>query len=252
MSKWRRRLPVGDLDGRPGRLLAAAGSRRAGCAADTYDQTVIAQSLAMAIIFLSFVVVTGMGGMVSLMQASFVTAGGFAAGWALTHDLGVDIPCVSTHGQINFFWARRDRRAGRRRARRAARVPLTRLGGVNFAIWARWRWAFFLSLVVLGRPSRSATARPAGRSAPRRSTSPASTGSTTCHAPCVNPASRSAEARLQPRSRSRSCCSSRCSVCSRWSSTRCSARVRARDPRRAQLGGRGRGVGHRGRTGRRS
>ena len=30
--------------------------------ADTYDQTVIAQSLVMAIIFLSFVVVTGMGG----------------------------------------------------------------------------------------------------------------------------------------------------------------------------------------------
>ena len=62
--------------------------------ADTYDQTVIAQSLAMAIIFLSFVVVTGMGGQVSLMQASFVTAGGFAAGWALTHDFGVDIPGV--------------------------------------------------------------------------------------------------------------------------------------------------------------
>jgi len=39
--------------------------------ADTYDQTVIAQSLAMAIIFLSFVVVTGMSGQVSLMQASF-------------------------------------------------------------------------------------------------------------------------------------------------------------------------------------
>ena len=30
--------------------------------ADTYDQTVIAQSLVMAIIFLSFVVVTGIGG----------------------------------------------------------------------------------------------------------------------------------------------------------------------------------------------
>jgi len=32
--------------------------------ADTYDQTVIAQGLAIALIFLSFVVVTGMGGMV--------------------------------------------------------------------------------------------------------------------------------------------------------------------------------------------
>ena len=62
--------------------------------ADAYDQTVIAQSLAMAIIFLSFVVVTGMSGQVSLMQASFVTAGGFAGGWALTHDFGVDIPRI--------------------------------------------------------------------------------------------------------------------------------------------------------------
>ena len=41
--------------------------------ADVYDQTVIAQSLVFAIIFLSFVVVTGMSGQVSLMQASFVT-----------------------------------------------------------------------------------------------------------------------------------------------------------------------------------
>ena len=73
--------------------------------ADTYDQTVIAQSLAMAIIFLSFVVVTGMGGMVSLVQAGFVTAGGFAVGWALTHDFGVDIPGVFAHGSLNFFWA---------------------------------------------------------------------------------------------------------------------------------------------------
>ena len=46
----------------------------------------------MAIIFLSFVVVTGMSGQVSLMQASFVTAGGFAGGWALTHDFGVEHP----------------------------------------------------------------------------------------------------------------------------------------------------------------
>ena len=90
--------------------------------ADAYDQTVIAQSLVMAIIFLSFVVVTGMGGQVSLMQASFVTAGGFAAGWALTHDFGVDIPGWFAHGQLNFFWAVVHRCARRRRARRAARL----------------------------------------------------------------------------------------------------------------------------------
>ena len=76
----------------------------------------------MAIIFLSFVVVTGMGGMVSLMQASFVTAGGFAAGWALTHDFGVDIPGVVRPRPDQLLLGGGDRRAGRRRARRAARV----------------------------------------------------------------------------------------------------------------------------------
>ena len=59
--------------------------------ADTYDQTVIAQSLVMGIIFLSFVVVTGMGGMVSLAQATFVTAGGFAGGWAMLGERGPEL-----------------------------------------------------------------------------------------------------------------------------------------------------------------
>ena len=73
--------------------------------ADAFDQSVVAQSLVMGIIFLSFVVVTGLGGMVSLAQATFVTAGGFAAGWALTWQTGMNIPGISTHGQINFLWA---------------------------------------------------------------------------------------------------------------------------------------------------
>jgi ABC-type branched-subunit amino acid transport system ATPase component/branched-subunit amino acid ABC-type transport system permease component len=73
--------------------------------ADAYEQGLIALGLATAIVFLSFVVVTGLGGMVSLAQATFVTAGGFAAGWALNRDWGVDIPLVASHGQINFAWA---------------------------------------------------------------------------------------------------------------------------------------------------
>jgi ABC-type branched-subunit amino acid transport system ATPase component/branched-subunit amino acid ABC-type transport system permease component len=114
--------------------------------ADAYDQTVIAQSLVMGIIFLSFVVVTGMSGQVSLMQASFVTAGGFAGGWALTHDFGVDIPGIAAHGQLNFFWAVVI--AGLAAAALGAllALPLTRLGGVNFAL-GTLAWAFFLALV---------------------------------------------------------------------------------------------------------
>src|SRR4051794_38807288 len=114
--------------------------------ADAYDQTVIAQSLVMAIIFLSFVVVTGMSSQVSLMQASFVTAGGFAGGWALTHDFGVDVPGIVSHGQLNFFWAVVIAALAAAALGALLAWPLMRLGGVNFAL-GTLAWAFFLALV---------------------------------------------------------------------------------------------------------
>jgi ABC-type branched-subunit amino acid transport system ATPase component/branched-subunit amino acid ABC-type transport system permease component len=70
--------------------------------ADVYEQGIIAKGIVFGIIFLSFVVVTGLGGMVSLAQASFVVAGGFAAGWALNRDWGIDAPLVAHHGHLNF------------------------------------------------------------------------------------------------------------------------------------------------------
>jgi ABC-type branched-subunit amino acid transport system ATPase component/branched-subunit amino acid ABC-type transport system permease component len=71
--------------------------------ADEFDAFgVLAPGMAFAIVFLSFNIVTGLGGMVSLAQASFVTAGGFMAGWALQNDWGIDIPFVATHGHMNF------------------------------------------------------------------------------------------------------------------------------------------------------
>ena len=84
LPAWRRRLPWAIFTIALDRVLAAVVPVRPAqrlralllTQADTYDQTVIAQALVMGIIFLSFVVVTGMGGMVSLMQASFATAGG--------------------------------------------------------------------------------------------------------------------------------------------------------------------------------
>jgi len=120
--------------------------------ADAYDQTVIAQSLVMAIIFLSFVVVTGMSGQVSLMQASFVTAGGFAAGWALTHDFGIDVPGFVSHGQLNFFWAVVLAALAAAALGALLAWPLTRLGGVNFAL-GTLAWAFFLALVPFSTES---------------------------------------------------------------------------------------------------
>jgi ABC-type branched-subunit amino acid transport system ATPase component/ABC-type branched-subunit amino acid transport system permease subunit len=106
----------------------------------------------MAVIFLSFVVVTGMGGQVSLMQASFVTAGGFAAGWALTHDFGVDIPLVASHGQLNFVWALLLGALAAAALGALLAIPLSRLGGVNFAL-GTLAWAFFLALVPWGTDS---------------------------------------------------------------------------------------------------
>ena len=114
--------------------------------ADTYDQTVIAQSLAAAIIFLSFVVVTGIGGMVSLAQATFVTAGGFGAGWALSRDWGVDIPGIATHGQINFFWAAVIGTAAAAALGALIALPMTKLGGVSLAL-GTLSFAFLSALV---------------------------------------------------------------------------------------------------------
>src|SRR5262245_23497432 len=76
---------------------------------------IIAPGLSLAIIFLSFVVVTGIGGMVSLAQATFATAGGFMAGWALQESTAdhpppwskwsFDIPLVVHNGHMNFLVA---------------------------------------------------------------------------------------------------------------------------------------------------
>jgi ABC-type branched-subunit amino acid transport system ATPase component/branched-subunit amino acid ABC-type transport system permease component len=73
--------------------------------ASPYESGQLALGLSFSLIFLSFVVVTGLGGMVSLAQATFVTAGGFAAGWALNRDWGINVPFLATHGQLNFMVA---------------------------------------------------------------------------------------------------------------------------------------------------
>jgi ABC-type branched-subunit amino acid transport system ATPase component/branched-subunit amino acid ABC-type transport system permease component len=51
--------------------------------ADAFWLGVMANGLALSLIFLSFVIVTGLGGMVSLAQATFVTAAGLTAGLLL-------------------------------------------------------------------------------------------------------------------------------------------------------------------------
>ena len=74
-------------------------------ASDFESLGILAPGLALSMVFLSFVVVTGLGGMVSLAQGTFVTAGGFMAGWVMNEDLGIDIPFIANHGRINFALA---------------------------------------------------------------------------------------------------------------------------------------------------
>jgi ABC-type branched-subunit amino acid transport system ATPase component/branched-subunit amino acid ABC-type transport system permease component len=148
LPSWRRRLPWAIFT-----LALVAFSLdwfHAGwLQADSYDQTVIAQSLVMGIIFLSFVVVTGMGGMVSLAQATFVTAGGFAGGWALSRDWGVNIPGIADHGQINFFWALVIGAIAAAALGALFAWPLSKLGGVTLAL-GTLALAFFFYFVPYG------------------------------------------------------------------------------------------------------
>ena len=115
--------------------------------ADTYGQTVIAQGLAVSVIFLSFVVVTGMGGMVSLAQGTFVTIGGFGTGWVLAHDWGFDIPGVINNGHVSFVWAMLIGAAIAGFFGMLIALPITKLGGISLAL-GTLAVAFIAALVI--------------------------------------------------------------------------------------------------------
>ncbi len=150
LPAWRRRLPwvVTTV------VLIAFALQWSGVAAlqaDVYEQGLLAKGLVFGIIFLSFVVVTGLGGMVSLAQASFVTAGAFAAGWALDRNWGLNLPLVAQHGHLNFaFAALIAAAAGAALGAFVALIVATgRLGPVALAI-ATFALALFLDLVPFG------------------------------------------------------------------------------------------------------
>ena len=77
LPRWRRRLPWCIAGG----LLVAF---TLGPASGVW-QGIVARGLALGIILLSFTVVTGLGGMVSLAQATFVTAGALTTGLLVSH-----------------------------------------------------------------------------------------------------------------------------------------------------------------------
>ncbi len=73
--------------------------------ADTFWSGLVLQGVVIGVVFLSFVVVTGIGGIVSLMQASFVTIGGFTAGWLVKHQYSSSTPVLMDDHHLNFFVA---------------------------------------------------------------------------------------------------------------------------------------------------
>ncbi|WP_068921877.1 ABC transporter permease subunit [Planobispora rosea] len=80
LPPWRRRLPwaAGLVV-----LLGWTFTR----SADDFYVGVVAQGLVLALIFCSFVVVTGIGGMVNLAQASFASMAALTCGWAFSSGL---------------------------------------------------------------------------------------------------------------------------------------------------------------------
>lgn len=62
--------------------------------APTYYVGVVAQGLVLALIFCSFVVVTGIGGMVNLAQASFAAMAALTCGWAFSSGLPFAVAIV--------------------------------------------------------------------------------------------------------------------------------------------------------------
>ena len=105
--------------------------------ANSYWAALLAQGLVFSIIFLSFVVATGMGGMVSLCQATFVTAGGFFCGWLVTHRFHDDIPGLMSHGHLNFGVATLAAALG------------TAVVGMGFAVVVRRLGTLLLALATL-------------------------------------------------------------------------------------------------------
>jgi ABC-type branched-subunit amino acid transport system ATPase component/branched-subunit amino acid ABC-type transport system permease component len=96
---------------------------------------IIATGLALGVVFLSFVVVTGMGGMVSLAQASFVSVGAVTGGLLLGHDVPYALAVIGGGVAAVVLGL-------------IVAAPGIKLGGVAFAL-ATLALAFIVDQVVL-------------------------------------------------------------------------------------------------------
>lgn len=92
--------------------------------AGAVEQTLIASGLAISFVYLSFTVVTGLGGMVSLAQATFTTAGALTAGYVANQGvLGGSFPIAVLLGALVAM-----------ALGALVAIPAMRLGGVALAL----------------------------------------------------------------------------------------------------------------------
>ncbi|HEX6313113.1 MAG TPA: ATP-binding cassette domain-containing protein, partial [Acidimicrobiia bacterium] len=115
--------------------------------ADEFWAGQIAAGLVLSLVFMSFVVVTGLGGMVSLAQATFVTAGGFTAGWLVNHRFSLDVPILTNDGRPSFLAAALAAAAVGAVVGLIVAVPVRRLGELELAL-ATLSLAFVGDLLV--------------------------------------------------------------------------------------------------------
>jgi branched-subunit amino acid ABC-type transport system permease component/ABC-type branched-subunit amino acid transport system ATPase component len=103
-------------------------------AADDFWASLTARGLALGLIFLSFVIVTGIGGMISLAQATFVTAGAFMAGWLVNHQWPQTVPVLMDNGRVTFVFAALAGAAVAAVVGVLVALPSLRLGGLALAL----------------------------------------------------------------------------------------------------------------------
>ncbi len=126
LGPWRKRLPWVAA----GAILVVYGS----FVADAYWTGVINRGLVLGLVFVSFVVVTGYGGMINLAQATFVTVGGFTAGWLVNHQWPTTAPIIMNNGRLTFWAATIVAVLVTTAVGLLVALPSLRLGGLTLAL----------------------------------------------------------------------------------------------------------------------
>jgi ABC-type branched-subunit amino acid transport system ATPase component/branched-subunit amino acid ABC-type transport system permease component len=115
--------------------------------ANEFWSSLIAKGIILGIVFLSFVVITGLGGMVSLGQATFVTASAFTVGYLVNTEFGFTIPLIMHDGRVGFFFAVLAGAAVAAAVGAVIAIPVRRLGPLALAL-ATLSLAFVAELTV--------------------------------------------------------------------------------------------------------